>query len=735
MTRRAGRRAALIGLSLAFAATAWLRNTVAQVGRAVAVDADDIAGVVSGPRGPEPGVWVIAETKDLPATFRKIVVTDESGRYLLPDLPAGSYMVWVRGYGLVDSPKVSAKRGTVVNLIAVPAPDARSAAQYYPASYWYSLVDVPGKGEFPGTGNTGNGISETMKSQADWINYMKSECEQCHQIGDKATREIPAALGKFATTADAWDRRVQSGQQGAQMSSSFTRFGRKRALAMFADWTDRIAAGEVPPAPPRPQGLERNVVISQWDGFANQYAYVHDLVATDRRNPTLNANGPVYNIDRYNNPDVNALDPVRNAVTLGVFPAPAGDPALGPQLPQEVTLPSPYWGDDIIWTNHENVHNPMMDGKGRIWMTSAFRPGNKNPAFCRTIPSARLFPLERSGRQAAVYDPATKKLTTIDTCFGTHHLFFGEDKDNTLWFSGGGNVVGWLNTRIWDETHDPAKAQGWIPFIVDTNGNGKRDAYVEPDQPIDPKKDKRFGGSGGGNEGGYNLGFYGVMPNPVDGTIWGAVVSVPGAIVRVNPGTNPPDTSLTEIYEPPFNNPNARVQGFTPRGIDIDRNGVVWTGLQSGHLASFDRRKCRVLNGPTAIGQHCPEGWTLHQIPGPQFKNVTEPGSADFMYYNWVDQFDTFGLGTNVPFAMGSASDSLMALMPESGKFVVLRVPYPRGFYAKGADGRIDDPKAGWKGKGLWATYSSVTPWHYEGGRGQTSKAVKFQLRPNPLAK
>src|SRR5262249_40043529 len=155
-------------------------------------------------------------------------------------------------------------------------------------------------------------------------------------------------------------RRVQSGQEGAQMSSSFTRFGRRRALAMFADWTDRIAAGEVPPSPPRPQGLERDVGITTWDGGANQYAYVHDLVATDRRNPTLNANGPIYNIDRYNNPDVNSLDPVRNTVTLGVFKAPAGDPALNFQLPQEITEPSPYWGDRIIWTNKENVHNPMM---------------------------------------------------------------------------------------------------------------------------------------------------------------------------------------------------------------------------------------------------------------------------------------------------------------------------------------------------------------------------------------
>ncbi len=143
--------------------------------------------------------------------------------------------------------------------------------------------------------------------------------------------------------------------------------------------------------------------------------------------------------------------------------------------------------------------------------------------------------------------------------------------------------------------------------------------------------------------------------------------------------------------------------------MDIDRNGVVWAPLASGHLASFDRRKCKgPLNGPTATGQHCPEGWTLYPFPGPQLQNVTDSGSAEASYYTWVDQFDTFGLGKNVPIATGNANESLLALV--DGKFVNLRVPYPMGFYAKWMDGRIDDPNAGWKGKGLWSTYATRTP-------------------------
>ena len=147
-------------------------------------------------------------------------------------------------------------------------------------------------------------------------------------------------------------------------------------------------------------------------------------------------------------------------------------------------------------------------------------------------------------------------------------------------------------------------------FVLDTNGNGKRDAYVEPDQPVDPTKDKRI-----------NAPFYGVAPSPVDGSVWGSVLGMPGMLVRLVLGSNPPDTALSEVYEVPWNNPKAPAQGFAPRGMDVDSNGVVWTVLSSGHLASFDRRKCKgPLNGPTATGQHCPEGWALYPLPGSELQ-------------------------------------------------------------------------------------------------------------------
>ncbi|MDQ4079339.1 MAG: carboxypeptidase-like regulatory domain-containing protein [Gemmatimonadota bacterium] len=150
---------------------------------------NDIAGVVTGPTGPEAGVWVIAETSDLPTKFVKIVVTDDRGRYVIPELPKANYRVWVRGYGLVDSPKKRATPGTTLNHTAIVAPDARAAAEYYPAGYWYSLMRIPDEREFPGTGPEGNGISPNVESQAEWLRRVKSGgCLACHQMGNKATR-------------------------------------------------------------------------------------------------------------------------------------------------------------------------------------------------------------------------------------------------------------------------------------------------------------------------------------------------------------------------------------------------------------------------------------------------------------------------------------------------------------------------------------------------------------------
>ena len=705
-----------------FLALLIIATGCSQDSNAVLIDNDDIGGTVEGQNGPEAGVWVIAETTDLPTKFSRTVVTDEQGRFVVPDLPQANYSVWVRGYGLVDSPKSVAAPGEILSLTSVTAPTAAEAAEYYPAGYWFSLIHVPDKSEFPGTGMSGNGISPTVTQQAEWIQVFKSgNCLICHQLGNKATREFPEGLGTFESSVEAWDRRIQSGQISGFMSGTATRMGRQRFLSMFADWTDRIAAGELPPVPPRPKGIERNVVISQWD-WADQKSYLHDEVSTDRRDPTVNANGPIYGALENSADYVPVFDPVNHVSSR--IPLTVRDPNTPVSVGPSMLKPSPYWGDEAIWSSKNNVHNPMMDERSRLWLTSTVRSPD-NPEVCKEgsdHPSAKLFPLSRAGRHLAMYDPSTEELTHIGTCFSTHHLMFAEDANRTLWTSGGGQVVGWLNTKMLDETGDEVKSQGWTALIVDTNGNGKRDSYVEPDQPVDPKQDMRIGGA-----------FYAVNPAP-DGSVWGTVMGMPGAAVRLSPGENPPETALAEIYELPWENPKAAVQGFSPRGGDVDRNGVYWAALASGHLASFDRRKCTgPLNGPTATGQHCPEGWTLYTEPLPQQQGAPEGGSSEASYFTWVDQFDVLGLGQNIPINTGNLSEGLLVL--KDGEWVVLRVPYPLGFYTKWMDGRIDDPDTDWKGRGIWATHSTRAPFHLEGGKGTLSKVVKFQLRPDPLTK
>src|ERR1700692_4925719 len=304
----------------------------------VPIKKPDIGGVVTSPNGPEAGVWVIAETHDLPTRFAKMVVTDDQGRYVVPDLPKAKYTVWVRGYGLADSAKVEAEPGKQLNLNAVPAANAAEAAKVYPAIYWYSMLKIPG---------------------AD-------------QLGTLATRTLPKGLGEFKTSEEAWARRVQSGQAGPLMVNLIAGDLASTPIKYFAEWTDRIAEGELPKnKPQRPQGIERNVVITTWD-WADDKHYLHDEISTDKRNPTVNGYGPLFGSPEYATDIITIPDPVKNSVTK--FHAPVRDAdmpfSLGPghAAALKPLAPSPYWGNEQIWDTHINNHNSMMDGKGRLWL-------------------------------------------------------------------------------------------------------------------------------------------------------------------------------------------------------------------------------------------------------------------------------------------------------------------------------------------------------------------------------
>src|SRR5262245_24070298 len=261
---------AAIALALGLGAAPALKAQ--QAGSEVVIDADDIGGIVRGPSGPEAGVWVIAETDDLPTKFARIVVTDDAGRYVVPDLPRARYQLWVRGYGLADAPKVNGEPGQLLNLTAVPARDETEAARVYPAIYWYSMLKIPEASAFGGASD----IPEKI-TQSEWLAVVKNRaCVGCHQLGQLSTRTLPATLGTFKSGEEAWMRRVQSGQAAPLMVNPLAGYLGGVPFRYFGDWTDRIAKGELPHSkPPRPQGVERNVVLTSWE-WADPKTYLHD---------------------------------------------------------------------------------------------------------------------------------------------------------------------------------------------------------------------------------------------------------------------------------------------------------------------------------------------------------------------------------------------------------------------------------------------------------------------------
>ncbi len=724
MTFRRHSNACLTGAAIAAFAMAWGGPASAQQ-KEPSIKPDAIGGVVTGPHGPEAGVWVIAETSDLPTKYAKMVVTNEAGQFVIPQLPTAKYKIWARGYGLVDSDKQDATPGKTVDLKAKPAPNAAAAAEYYPGMYWYSMLKIPATSEFPGSDKSPTGMPASMDSQATWIDSIKNSCQSCHALGsDNIRHPHVKELGEFKNSEEMWERRVQSGQAMSNMALTLGRLGPQRAYKMFADWTDRIAAGELPfDKPERPKGVERNVVITSWE-WGKRGMYLHDEVSTDKRNPTVNANGKIYGSPEESSDDIPVLDPVKNTASL------IHEPYMDPKTPSAKDAPmgpSVFWGDEAIWDGHTSIHNPMMDEKGRVWFTARLRPA-PDPASCQAgsdLPSAQVAPQKDSAREVSMYDPKTQKWTMIDTCFNTHHLVF--TPDDKLWFSQGmpmSGVVGWLDVKKFDATGDAMKSQGWTPTVVNVSGTGKREPFVGPDKPIEPGKDKWV-----------KAAFYGIMPSVKGDVIWGQAmgpgftrITQPALLIRLIPGSDPTHTAVSEIFQSP---PGT----YGSRGVDVDSKGVAWTVLSSGQMASFDRSKCKEkLEGPNAAtGAQCFEGWTLYRMPGPQFKGVNDPqGSANHAYYIWVDVHNTLGLGKDVPIAMANGSESLLALV--NGKFVDLRIPYPLGFFAKNVDGRIDDPNGGWKGRGLWTTTGTRAYFHSEGGKDAKPRVFKVQMRPDPLA-
>src|SRR5437773_4941427 len=401
--RTAGICAVLIALFAGLGA--FPSSALLQSQRNVPAPTGYIQGVVQSDKGPEAGVWVIAETKDLLTNFIKIVVTDDQGKFLVPDLPTANYKVWVRGYGLVDSTPQTMKPATnSITLKATTAKTPQEAAQVYPGNYWLSLLAPPDKSLFPGTGAQGNGIGPGMLTQNHWINQLKSGCNFCHQLGNKLTRtldDVYKVEPNIKTPFDAWDRRLHGGVRGDSMYGTLSTMGHDASLKSFSDWTDRIAKGEVPPAPERPKGVERNVVVTLWD-VGDDHSFMHDEISTDKNHPTLNAGGPVYAVSAGHGQLV-VLDPKENSTYSVDIPTRAARDSVPSRFPKPV-MASLHWGNEHLWGNPPynpaDPHNPMLDSKGRVWTTSKIRP-NQDPAWCNDSSNnySDWYPLRTGGRQ------------------------------------------------------------------------------------------------------------------------------------------------------------------------------------------------------------------------------------------------------------------------------------------------------------------------------------------------
>ena len=442
-------------------------------------------------------------------------------------------------------------------------------------------------------------------------------------------------------------------------------------------------------------------MLTLWD-WTRPKAYLHDLIGTDRRNPTVNANGKLYGATENSTDWIPILDPVRHTATE------VQHPVRDPKTPSHRTDPlaaSPYWGDEPIWDSQTSTHNPMMDEQGRTWFTARIRPAD-NPDFCKkgsNHPSAKVFPLERATRHLSMYDPKSGKFTLISTCFQTHHLIFAEDADHTLV----------------DEQRRRRRRRRRLAEPPDVRADRRRGALAGLDavhrgheRQRQARRVGRAEPAGRPGEGQARRRQLLRGRREPEGRLGlGHLARAFPELRRARRARAGPHATRRSRRS------TSRRSRATARAAATS-TATACTGCRcrAATSASFDRRKCKgPLNGPAAAtGKHCPEGWTLYPLPGPQFRDVTETGSVESSYYTWVDQFDTSGLGRNVPIATGNLNDSLLALV--NGKFVNLRVPYPMGFFTKWVEGRIDDPNAGWKGRGLWATYSTRAVFHSEGG-------------------
>ena len=453
---------------LLFASLVMIAGVTAgqQPAGAPAIDDDDIGGVVTGARGPEAGVWVIAETRSTPTRLIKSVVTDDRGRYLVPDLPKANYDVWVRGYGLVDSPKVKAAPGKVAEPQGGRRARQEGGGAVLPGAVLVRADAAAAEERLPRhRRDRATASRRTSRARASGSATSSTPTAAPAAIRWAARRRARfrrASSAQFEDSKAAWDRRIQSGQAGGGMSARFTQVGRA-ARARRCTRTGPIASRRAScrrPTPPRPQGRERNVVITMWD-WADPKVYLHDEIASDKRNPTVNANGPIYGALEESGDYLPVVDPKTNTASqIKLIVARSGDAELRRSAAgrrRRRTGATKRSGTARRRCTASRWTSRAACGSRRASASRRRRPGAARDRIIRRRSCSRS---TRASADCRCTTRRRRQVTTIDTCFTWGHLNF--DDNDVLWSSfGPAGVEGWFDTKIWDKTHDEKAAQGW----------------------------------------------------------------------------------------------------------------------------------------------------------------------------------------------------------------------------------------------------------------------------------
>jgi hypothetical protein len=588
----------------------------------------------------------------------------------------------VRGYGLVDSPKMRASPGRALDLAAVPAPNESAAAHYYPAIHWYSMMKLPKPEDFGGKAR----IPENV-TQREWMSSVKNiGCIGCHQLGQESTRTLPAAFSHIKSGEEAWMRRLMSGQSGQQM---ITQAGQRLGGApfqYFADWTDRIAKGELPFAKPkRPEGPERNIVVTWWEWSQPEGISTTSSRRTAAIRP-VNCYGPLYGSPEYSTDKMPILDPRTHKVDLlqaaGARCRYAGVARPGHAASRKPLQPSPYWGDTKTWDTKRTTTTRCSTAGARVARRDRARAEQSD--FCKKgsdHPSAKVFPSSATTGRLAFLEPKTMKYTFVDTvlrhappavrCAGSpldqRRAGRGVDRHEGLPRNRGlgeGAALDaihpgeWRAARRLRHLRRDAESRGRIGLVHGAHLRRRREPHPlrSAERHFRALQRARAGvcaARRGHRQARRGLGIDGERPSR-----------------QLRPSQVQDGVVPRRVVVPPIS--GARLPGHRRQQRRIE---LLHVGGPAQHA--------RARRGRAGLDRE-PER-RPHRVRGRQDDRAAR-----------------------------ALSDGLLR---------------------QGAGRRIDDPKAGWKGRGLWTTSGDRTPWLREGGKGSLPIAVQFQYRPDPLAR